>query len=186
MKTPWLTRIRNMVLGAAWFAGFAFAGISQAQLNGNTELPRGALASADVHFRHTADAANMDQLMLGKRAASRTRDPAVHSLADSLVQSYGKADNELRLLAGAKHIDLAHDPTAKGQQQADGLMNHETSLERAYIGDVDRNTDDLIVMYENARAHSEDADVRAFADEMLAALRGQKRQVGDLIARKGG
>jgi len=182
MKTPFM----KTALASALFVGFAFAGITQAQLNGNTELPRGALASEDVDFLQTADAANMDQLMLGKRAASRSRDPAVHSLADSLVLSYGKADNELRLLAGAKHVDLAHSPTRKGQDEADELMNHEVSLERAYIEDVDRNTEDLISMYENARANSSDPDIRAFADEMLVALQGHKRQASDLIARKGG
>jgi len=182
MKTPFATT----ALSSALFIGIALAGTAQAQLNGNTELPRGALASADVDFLQTADAANMDQLMLGKRAASRTRDPAVHSLADNLVQSYGKADNELRLLAGAKHVDLAHSPTRKGQDEADELMDHETSLERAYVEDVDRNTDDLMALYENARANSDDPDIRAFADEMLTALQGHKRQASDLIARKGG
>lgn len=182
MKTPFATT----ALSSALFIGVALAGTAQAQLNGNSELPRGALARADVDFLQTADAANMDQLMLGKRAASRTRDPAVHSLADNLVQSYGKADNELRLLAGAKHVDLAHSPTRKGQDEADELMDHQVSLERAYIEDVDRNTDDLMALYENARANSEDPDIRAFADEMLAALQGHKRQASDLIARKGG
>ncbi len=183
MKTPFM----KTALASALFLGFAFAGITQAQLNGNTELPRGALASQDIDFLQTADAANMDQLMLGKRAASRSRDPSVHSLADSLVLSYGKADNELRLLAGAKHVDLTHRPTRKGQDEADDLLkSHDVSLGRAYLVDVDRNTDDLIAMYENARAHSEDGDIRAFADEMLVALQGHKRQVSDLIARKGG
>lgn len=183
MKTPFATT----VLSSALLIGIALAGTAQAQLNGNTELPRGALAREDVDFLQTADAANMDQLMLGKRAASRTRDPAVHSLADNLVQSYGKADNELRLLAGAKHVNLAHSPTRKGQDEADELMsNHQVSLERAYIEDVDRNTDDLMSLYENARANSEDPDIRAFADEMLVALQGHKRQASDLIARKGG
>lgn len=170
------------------FIGLAVSavGTAQAQLNGNTERPAGALDRSDIDFLQTADAANMDQLMLGKRAASRSRDPAVHSLADNMVQSYGKADNELRLLAGAKHVDLPHRPTRKGQDEADALMNHQVSLERAYIEDVERNTDDLIAMYENARANSEDADIRAFADEMVTALQGHKRQASDLIARKGG
>ncbi|HEY0232725.1 MAG TPA: DUF4142 domain-containing protein [Dokdonella sp.] len=182
MKTPFI----KTALASALCIGFALTGAAQAQLNGNAELPRGALASADVDFLQTADAANMDQLMLGKRAASRSRDPAVHSLADTMVQSYGKADNELRLLAGAKHVDLAHNPTRKGQDEADELMDHEVSLERAYIEDVNRNTDDLIAMYETARANSDDADIRAFADEMLVALQNHKRQASDLVARKGG
>jgi len=183
MKTSFMKK----ALASALFVGFAFAATTQAQLNGNTEVPRGALSSADTDFLQTADAANMDQLMLGKRAASRTRDPAVHSLADNLVLSYGKADNELRLLAGAKHVDLAHSPTRKGQDEADDLLkSHDVSLERAYLTYVERNTDDLIAMYENARANSEDGDIRAFADEMLVALQTHKRQTSDLIARKGG
>ncbi|MEO7432598.1 MAG: DUF4142 domain-containing protein [Dokdonella sp.] len=173
-------------LYAMLFAGATFAGGAIAQLPKAQEVPAGQMASADVDFLKTADAANMDQLMLAKRAASRAKSGGAHSLADNVVHSYSKADDALRLLAGTKHVDLAHRPTQKGGDEADALLDRKGSIDTAYVEYVSHNTEDLIAMYETARDHSSDADVRGYADIMLGALRDLQRQSGDLLSRSNG
>lgn len=168
------------LLVAAVFAGGAFAQLPQYQ-----DVPRGQLAAEDADFLATADASNMDQLMLGKRAQSRARNPGVHSLADNVVKSFTKADDSLRLLAGAKHVDLAHRPTEKGQGEADALLDRRSALDHEYVLDVQANINDLIAMYEDARDHSDDADIRSYADVMLGALQDHQRQAGDILTREG-
>lgn len=165
--------------------GATFAGGAIAQLPHTDEVPRGEMSRADVDFLTTVDAANMDQLMLAKRAGSRARKPGVHSLADNIVRSYTKADDALRLLAAAKHVDLTHRPSEKGQSEADALLDRRGALDQEYVNDVVKNTDDLIVMYEGARDHSDDADIRTFANTMLPALQDHQRQAKDILAREG-
>ena len=156
-----------------------------AQLPKAYEVPPGAMAPADVDFMRTADAANIDQITLGRRASSRAKHPGVRSLADNVATSHGKADDALRLLAGVKHVDLPHHPTERGQAEADELVRRDVPAERMYVEGVVRDGDDLIALYENASANSQDPDIRKFADTMLPALRDNKRQATDLMAREG-
>jgi putative membrane protein len=173
-------------LHALMFAGAAFAGAATAQLPSATEVPRGEMSRADVDFLTTADAANMDQLMLGKRAQSRAKNPGVHSLANNVVSSFTKADDALRLLAGVKHVDLAHRPSDKGRTESDDLLDRHGALDAEYVVDVRHDTDDLIAMYEGARDQSSDPDIRRYADTMLGALHDHQRQASDLLARQTG
>jgi putative membrane protein len=156
-----------------------------AQLPKATEVPPGAMVPSDVDFMRTADAANIDQIMLGRRASSRAKIPGVQSLADNVANSHGKADAALRLLAGVKHVDLQHRPTERGQAEADQLVRRDVPAERMYVEDVVRDCDDLIALFENASANSEDPDIRKFANTMLPALRDHQRQATDLMARQG-
>jgi putative membrane protein len=167
------------------FVGATIAGGALAQLPQYEQVPPGEMSRADVDFLMTADAANMDQLMLGKRAGSRARNPGVHSLADNVVLSYTKADDALRLLASAKNVELAHRPSEKGQVEADELLDRRGALDREYVLDVTANTDDLIAMYESARDNSEDADIRQYADTMLPSLHDHQRQASDILVREG-
>lgn len=166
-------------------AGMACALAANAQLPHADEVPPGAMSSADVDFLTTADEANMDQLTLANRALSRARHPGARSLAENATHSYRKADDALRLLAAAKHVDLDHRQSDKGKAEADDLLDRNTTLDRDYAVDVARDGDDIIGMYEDARDNSEDGDVRAYADTMLDALYDLQRQAEDLLAREG-
>ncbi|MEO7063481.1 MAG: DUF4142 domain-containing protein [Dokdonella sp.] len=155
-----------------------------AQLPKAQEVRAGELAQSDVDFMRTADAANMDQIMLSARAGSRAKIPGVRSLAENIEHSHKKADDALRLLAGVKHVDLPHQPTERGQAEADQLVSKGLPSERMYVEGVARDGADLTVLYENASANSADPDIRKFADTMLPALRDHTRQANDLIARR--
>jgi putative membrane protein len=155
-----------------------------AQLPDAIEVPPGAMAPADVDFMRTADAANIDQLTLGARASGRAKNPGVRSLADNVVKSHKKADDALRLLAGVKHVDLRHEQTERGAAEAAELIRRDVPAERIYVEGVVRDNEDLIALYEDARANSPDPDIRVYADTMLPALRDHQRQAQDLLVRE--
>ena len=71
-----------------------------AQLPKAIEVAPGAMASADIDFMHTADSANIDQIMLSRRASSRAKIPGVRSLADNVAQSHAKAADQMPASAG--------------------------------------------------------------------------------------
>lgn len=155
-----------------------------AQLPKAQEVPAGEMAQADVDFMRTADAANMDQIMLSARIASRTKIGGVRSLAVNMEHSYKKADIALRMLAGAKHVDLDHHPTDRGQAEADELIRKGVQVDRLYVEGIARDGADLTALYEKASANTMDPDIRKYADTMLPALRDHTREAKDLIARR--
>ena len=86
----------------------AFGSMSaMGQMREAIEVPAGALAPADVDFLRTVDTANIDQLTFGKRIIGRKRT-GVRSLAENVVSSHEKANEAVRLLAAAKHVELDH------------------------------------------------------------------------------
>ncbi len=174
--------MRIYVLGALVFALAALP--VAAQLPKATEVPAGAMAQSDVDFLRTADAANIDQLMLAKRAGANSKIPGVRSLAENVQKSHTKADDALRLLAGVKHVDLSHRSTERGAAEADDQVRKDVPKERLYVEGVVRDGNDLIAMYENAVTNSTDPDVRTFAKTMLPALQDNTRQASDLLKRR--
>lgn len=175
--------MRLHLFSSVLIVGMTCATAAFAQLPRADEVPADEMASGDIDFMTTADEANMDQLMLANRASSRALQPGTRSLAENVTHSYRKADSALRLLAGAKHVDLAHRPSEKGQAEADDLLDRRSALDHDYVVDVARDGDDIIGMYEDARDNSDDPDVRAFADTMLGALYDLQRQAEDMLAR---
>ena len=155
---------------------------AMAQMREAVEVPPGALDTADVDFLRTADTANIDQVTFGKRVIGRKRT-GVRSLAENVVSSHQKADDALRLLAAAKHVELDHRMSARARDEADELIRKDVNADRMYIEDVVRDGNDLIALYQRARENSNDPDIRTFADRMLPALEGNTRQASDLLSR---
>jgi putative membrane protein len=157
---------------------------AMAQMREAVEVPAGALDPADVEFLQTADAANIDQLTFAMRVTGRPRT-AVRSLAENVLSSHRKADDALRLLAAAKHVDLDHRMTDRAKTEADDLLRRDVPVDRIYTEDLVRDSADMIAMYERARDTSEDPDIRWYADEMLPALRSNQRQAQDMLVKAG-
>src|SRR4051794_1448407 len=109
-----------MTMRAHIFAvALAFASMStMGQMREAAEVPAGALAPADVDFLRTVDTANIDQLTFGKRVMGRKRT-GVRSLAENVVSSHEKANDAVRLLAAAKHVELDHRMSARANDEAD-------------------------------------------------------------------
>lgn len=157
---------------------------AMAQLPKATEVPAGSLAQSDVDFLRTADASNMDQLTLARRAESRAKIPGVRSLAQNVELSHKKADSALRLLAAAKHVELSHDTTSRGQGEADTEVRQDVPAERMFVEGVVRDGNDLIGLYQRVGLNSQDPDIRQFAQTMLPALQDNTRQAEDLMKRR--
>jgi predicted outer membrane protein len=155
-----------------------------AQLREAVEVPPGMLAPADVDFLRTADTANIDQMTFGNRMAGNVKS-RMRTVGENVSRAHHKADEALRLLAAAKHVDLDHRMSDRAKVEADELMRPDPAVDRMYAENVVRDMDDLIALYEGAATSSADGDIRAYADEMLPALNDNKRQAADALARAG-
>jgi len=163
--------------------GFAFlamilSGAAMAQLPRDTEVPPGALDEADALFIQDANTSNITQIVLGRKAAANATNPGIHSLADRIVSSHVKADQALQMLASRKHVDVPRRPTAEDQGEIDAVSNHRRGgeFDADYMRTIINDHDRMIAMYQEARAQSEDPDIRYYADVMLPALRENREQ----------
>ena len=158
---------------------------AMAQLPQASEAPGGMAAPADAEFLRMVDTSNIDQITLGKRAASGTKHGSVRSLADNVASAHNKADSAVRVLADVKNVDLEHRMTERAQAEAATLVTDDPAADRLYVMGVARDARDLIALYEGTLATSQDADIRKFADTMLPAIRDYQRQADELIEREG-
>jgi predicted outer membrane protein len=157
---------------------------AMAQMREAVEVPAGALAPADVEFLRTADVSNTDQMTFGNRVAGNVKS-RMRSVAENVSRSHHKADEALRLLAAAKHVDLDHRMSERAKVEADELMRPDPAIDRMYAENVVRDMNDLIGLYERTATSSPDGDIRKYAEQMLPALRDNKRQAEDALARAG-
>lgn len=165
-------------------AALAFAPVVFAQLPKSTEVPAGAMAQSDVDFMHAADTANIDQMTFAARIEGNSMSD-LKAMAKDVGASHRKADIALRLLAANKHVELDHRMSPRAKEEADQLIRRDLPTDKMYAENLVRDNQDLIALYENARASSPDPDIRQYAETMLPALRHNERLASDFLARNG-
>lgn len=154
-----------------------------AQLPHAADVPAGQSENADVDFLRHANTSNVTQMMLGRTAAKKTKTSGVRELGEAVAKSHVKANDALKILAAAKHVDLPGGPGADGQAEVDDLNgNHNADADRQYVSQVIRDNDELIAFYQDAADHSQDADIRAHAATMLPALREHRERAENLLS----
>lgn len=154
------------------------AGSAAAQLPTITEVPPGQLDPADVTFILDANTSNITQIAMGHAADSKAANPGIASLADKIVSSHMKADSALQMLASRKHVDLPRRAASDDHAEIADLHDKKRggSFDAQYVRNVIDDHDRMIAMYIAARSESLDADIRAYADVMLPALRENRDQ----------
>ena len=178
--------MRYLVLVTLLTLGMPFA-TATAQTPAATEVAPGQLAQADVDFIQNANSENVAQVAMGHAAESTAVNPGVRELGTRIASSHTRADQGLRLLAGQKHVELAHTANAADNSQISELHNRKrgADFDAQYVRTVIADHDRLIEMYEAARNASQDADIRGYADTMLPTLHANRDQAVDLAKRKG-
>lgn len=178
--------MRKTLLAAALatFSIAAFVPTTQAQMREAVEVPAGSLDQADVDFLHTADAANIDQMTFGNRMAGNVKS-RMRSLGENVSRSHRKADEALRLLAAAKHVDLDHAMSSRAKDEAAELTRPDPAVDRMYAQNVVRDMNDLIMLYSRVRDTTRDGDIRSYAEKMLPALESSRHDAEDALKRYG-
>lgn len=141
-----------------------------------------AMMSTDPEdFFETAASANMLEIKSGELAVQRAGDAAVKEFGARMVKDHTAASEKLEALAHKKGTTLPNKMLSRHQMMYDRLAEQDPGE------DFDATFSNLMMMShkeavslfdENAR-ESEDADIRAFATEMLPTLQqhGSKAQL---------
>ena len=148
--------------------------------NGNTNTS--TLSSSDQKFMMEAAMAGMEEVELGKLAATRGSSDAVKQFAQRMVDDHSKANEELTQIASTKGVTL---PTAlDAKHQADVAKISQLSgadFDRAYIKEAGvKDHNKAVKLFQGEADKGKDADLKAFAAKTLPTVQEHQRMAQEL------
>lgn len=133
----------------------------------------GALSAPDRSLMNLAAGAGLYEVEVSKLAASKAVSAEVKDYALMLAKHHGESNEALRRLAARKSVPLVAEIPADKKARIEALQGLSgEGFDRAYVdraGIQDHEAD--IRLFENMARDANDADLRAFAEKTLPALK---------------
>lgn len=130
------------------------------------------LARADRKFLEEAAAGGMAEVELGRLAQQKARSPEVKQFGERMVQDHGKANEELRQLAGIKGVDLPQRPARKHRSLIEKLEKASAEdFDREYMKAMVDDHEDDVSAFEKTAKSSKDGEIKSFASKTLPTLK---------------
>lgn len=141
-----------------------------------------ASANADARFVLQASEGGMMEAAKGKLAAQKGAHEGVKQFGQKMVDDHSKVNDELKSIADAKNITL---PGETPQSPMHATLAKFEKLEgaafdRAYVEDQIRDHEKTIVLFEREAKTGKDAELKAFAEKTLPAIKEHLTMAQDL------
>jgi putative membrane protein len=128
------------------------------------------------HFLIVASIKNLQEVSSGQLAAQKAMRPEVKSFGQMMVKDHGEAEQKLLQLVKSKGIALP--PAAAGGIQADlALKNAGSNFDKLYVHGMVSGHQNTVEVFENYATTGKDPAVRAFAQQMLPALKHHLEEI---------
>ena len=145
-------------------------------------LQAAALSKTDVQFMNMAATKNMTEAHLGQMAEAQASEPAVKDFGRKLSNDHTSAYEELSVLANknSEAIPKAiHDKSIARLARLKGK-----SFDRAFIQDEVQSHKATLAVFKNEAEHGENAEVKAWAKNMIPTLEGHLQTAENLANAK--
>lgn len=141
--------------------------------SGTRNTPAAKMARGDRKFIEEAAGSGMFEVQAAQLAAAKATDANVRSFANMLVDQHTAANNDLTKLANAKGVELPAAPPHGLRKDIEKLGKKSgEEFDRAFVREVGiKDHEKDIKKFGSASKHVKDADLRAFVDKTLPALR---------------
>ncbi len=142
---------------------------------------QGGLTSAEVKFIKNAAADGMAEVKIAGLAVRKAESANVKAFAEMLVTDHTKVNEELKMLAISKKVDLSAviDPKDAGNfQKLEKFSGAE--FDKEYLGEVVSSHKKCVDAFEDISKDAKDADVKVFADKTLPALKAHHDKAKEL------
>ena len=172
-----LTRLLRVMTAAGLTAacGLVLAQSGASAPAGASPAPAAASAAGKVsrhdhNFLVTAAEDGMAEVELGKLAQQKGSSEQVKSFGGQMVTDHGKANDELKTLAGNKGVTLPTSP-GKHQKDIDKLAKKSgADFDRDYARHMVDSHKKAVSLFQKTAKSGNDADVKAFAGKTLPTL----------------
>ena len=127
--------------------------------------------SSHSSFVTKAAVGGMAEVKLGQLATQKASNSDVKAFGQQMVDDHGKANNELKSLAGSKGITLPTDLDAKHQATYDRLSKLDgAAFDHAYVQEMLSDHREDVSEFRKESQSGSDADVKAWAAKTLPTL----------------
>jgi putative membrane protein len=166
-----------VLFGGALAASVAVAQNSQSSDTSTSSKSSAGTSAADMTFIKKAASGGMAEVELGQLAQQKASNPDVKKFGERMVTDHSKANEQLKAVAQAEHIDLPQHLDAKDQATKDKLdkLSGE-QFDRAYMQDMVKDHKTDVAEFQHESKMAKNAEVKNFAAETLPVLQSHLRE----------
>jgi putative membrane protein len=169
-------KLKRSALYAALLAlGIAAGASAQTPTTTTAAAAKAAVASLSKEDQEFVDKAAMGgvaEVELGKVAATKATHPEVKKFAERMVTDHGKANDELKQLAGNRNIPLPAGPDNATKKEMTELQKLSgTKFDHEYMEHMVKDHKKDIKEFEKEAKSGKDADLKKWASDKLPTLR---------------
>ena len=138
---------------------------------GTSERFNARLSASDRRFITEAAHGGMFEVELGREVASKATNDDVKQFAQRMVDDHGKANDQLKKLAGDKGVDVPSSLDAKHKAEMDRITKLSgAELDKSYMSNMLRDHEKDVREFRHASEQATDPEVKSFASSTLPTL----------------
>ncbi len=146
----------------------------------------GDLAPADRSFVMAAARGGLEEVELGKLAASKATDPDVKSFGQRMADDHSRANDKLRQVASTKGVAMPSDLDHKARGEYNRLAKLSGSeFDREYVRTMVKDHVKDVAEFNRETTRARDTAVRQFATDTLPTLQDHLKMAKDLESKVG-
>ena len=147
--------------------------ISAAVLGATTAFAQGdEITREDKEFLKNASEMGITEVELGKLAMERGSNEEVKAFGKKMMSDHKMANERLEKLAKKKKVELKMESTSAQKQMLSAFEKKSgAEFDKEFWEHVAKDHESAIKTFQDAAKDAKDADVKAFAEETLPALK---------------
>lgn len=146
-----------------------------------------AVSDRDAMFMRDAAADSVADVRLGQLAMQNGASEAVKEFANAMVNDQTVADQQIRIIADRKKVNLPTGSDEKYARAADRLSGFRgPEFDRQYMAEMVRDHERTISQFRDEASAGQDPDVQEFAEKTLPILQQQLDHAKALQRKLGG
>jgi putative membrane protein len=132
----------------------------------------------DAEFVANTVASNYGEIQAAEMAKTKASDPEVKKIAGMLVMDHNKTLGELKTLASAKSISIPSEADNSAMNKAENLANESgKEFDKKWCEEMIDRHESTIKKFERHAEKTEDAELKAWIDKTLPALKNHHQQL---------
>lgn len=133
---------------------------------------KSAKANPDAMFVKKAADGGMTEVELGKVADKNGEKQEVKDFGKQMVEDHGKANDNLKTVAGKLNLPVPEKVSPKHQAKIDKMSKMSgAAFDKAYVQDMIKDHEMDIAEFEAADKEVKDADLKKFIEETIPVMK---------------
>jgi|SRR5215813_3910403 len=143
------------------------------------------LSPADQNFAKKAAEGGLAEVELGKLATEKASSDDVKKFGQRMVDDHSKANDQLKLLASQKGINLPSDLNPKDKALKDRLSKRNgPEFDRTYMKTMVRDHTEDVAEFKKESTSGKDDDLKSFASQTLPTLEDHLKQAKSIAPKE--